>query len=204
MTSSLLQGKQFFCRDWVFSKIMHCLENRSTAKTCGTLIMGGPGCGKTALCCEMVWPTAPFGKQGVLSQRILAYYFCQAHDTETLSLANFVLSLVDQIFKCSLVRGYREMIEDAALKTGVLAPLSSITPPPENLFLIVDSVDESYQQMGVESAGASGSIAELLGRHHHLFPSWLLLVCTARKQSKAITRMFTGFRKISLDDLRKA
>lgn len=221
MTSSLLQGKQFFCRDWVFSKIMHCLENRSTAKTCGTLIMGGPGCGKTALCCEMVWPTAPYGKQGVLSQRILAYYFCQAHDTETLSLANFVLSLVDQIFKCSLVRGYREMIEDAAiqalldptacerdpdaaLKTGVLAPLSSITPPPENLFLIVDSVDESYQQMGVESAGASGSIAELLGRHHHLFPSWLLLVCTARKQSKAITRMFTGFRKISLDDLRKS
>lgn len=221
MTSSLLQGKRFFCRDWVFSKIVHCLENRSSAKTCGTLIMGGPGCGKTALCCEMVWPTFPYGKQGALSQRILAHYFCQAHDTETLMLSNFVLSLIDQIYKSSLVHGFRELIEDAAiqavldptacerdpdaaLRAGVLVPLSSIAPPPENLFVIVDSVDESYQQTRMESEEVSSSIADLLGRHHHLFPQWLLLVCTARKQSKAITRMFTGFRKIGLDDLRKS
>ncbi|XP_011499248.1 PREDICTED: ankyrin repeat domain-containing protein 50 [Ceratosolen solmsi marchali] len=50
----------------------------------------------------------------------------------------------------------------------------------------------------------SRTIAELLASHHHLFPQWLLLVCTARRQSKAILRMFTGFRKIALDDLRKS
>lgn len=50
----------------------------------------------------------------------------------------------------------------------------------------------------------SRTIAELLASHHHLFPQWLLLVCTARRQSKSISRMFTGFRKISLDDLRKS
>lgn len=50
----------------------------------------------------------------------------------------------------------------------------------------------------------SKTIAELLANHHNLFPQWLLLVCTARRQSKAISRMFTGFRKISLDDLRKS
>lgn len=31
-----------------------------------------------------------------------------------------------------------------------------------------------------------------------------MLVCTARKQSKSIAKMFTGFRKLSLDDLRKS
>ena len=46
--------------------------------------------------------------------------------------------------------------------------------------------------------------SELHARHHALFPPWLLLVCSARKQSKTITRQFTGFRKIGLDDLRKA
>lgn len=221
MTSSLLQGKQFFCREWTFSKVSHCLENRSSAKTCGTLIMGGPGCGKTAVCCEMVWPTCINGKQAGLGQKILAYYFCQAHDSETLSIANFILSLADQITKSPLVHGYRELVEDAAIrelfdpvvcdrdpdlafKSGILVPLASIAAPAQNLFVIVDSVDESYQHAGPESVGASSSIAELLGRHHHLFPQWLLLVCTARKQSKSITRMFTGFRKISLDDLRKS
>jgi hypothetical protein len=50
----------------------------------------------------------------------------------------------------------------------------------------------------------SRTIAELLASHHHLFPQWLLLVCTARRQSKTVLRMFTGFRKIALDDLRKS
>lgn len=37
-----------------------------------------------------------------------------------------------------------------------------------------------------------------------LLPPWLFLVVSARKQSKTVTRMFTGFRKLTLDDLRKA
>lgn len=47
-------------------------------------------------------------------------------------------------------------------------------------------------------------MAELLGSHHHLFPQWLMLVCTSRRQNKHISKMFTGFRKLTLDDLRKA
>ena len=99
MTTSLLQGKSFYCREWVFTKLSHCLESRSTAKTCGALMMGGPGSGKTAVCCEMVWPTGS-SRATSLSQRLLAYYFCQAHDVETLSLGNFVRGITEQV--CSL------------------------------------------------------------------------------------------------------
>lgn len=42
------------------------------------------------------------------------------------------------------------------------------------------------------SAGLSGTIAELLAGHYEFFPPWLLLLCSARKQSKAVTKMFTG------------
>ena len=48
----------------------------------------------------------------------------------------------------------------------------------------------------------SKSIPELLSRHAHLFPRWLLPVFTSR-QATAITTHFPGFRRISIDDLRK-
>lgn len=221
MAESLLKGKTFYCREWAFAKIYHCLENRPTSKTCGALIMGGPGCGKTALCCETVWPTSNHGKQKSLTRRVLAFHFCQAHDVDTLSLSNFILSLVEQITSSALLHGYQEKLQDPtvqelldpiecernpdeAFKKAVLLPLLSISAPQQNLFVVVDSIDESYLQPLEETACGSKTVAELLANHHQLFPQWLLLVCSARKQSKSVTRMFTGFRKISLDDLRKS
>ena len=183
--------------------------------------MGGPGCGKTALCCEVVWPTTPTGRQVMLNKRVLAYYFCQAHDIETLSLTNFIHCLVDHISKSPLIHGYEEQLKDPAVqavlepsecernpdeafKKGILLPLLSLTPPTQNLYILVDSIDESYLQSISDRNAGSCTIAELLANHHQLFPQWLLLICSARKQSKMVTRLFTGFRKISLDDLRKS
>ena len=191
------------------------------AKTCGSLIMGGPGCGKTSFCCEVVWPTSNHGRQVALSKRVLAHYFCQAHDIETLSITNFMHSLIEQLSKTSLISGYEEQLQDAsvraaldpmecekhpdeAFKKGVLLPLLALAPPAQNVFILVDSVDESYMQTLNERVHSSRTIAELLANHHQLFPQWLLLVCTARKQSKLVTKLFTGFRKIGLDDLRKS
>ncbi|XP_014678358.1 PREDICTED: ankyrin repeat domain-containing protein 50-like, partial [Priapulus caudatus] len=229
MADSLLKGKQFYCREWAFAKIYHCLENRPTSKTCGALIMGGPGCGKTALCCETVWPTSNHGRQRSLARRVLAHHFCQAHDVATLSLSAFILGLARQMALSELLRGYREQLDemaravdaadcerdpDDAFKRCVLLPLLSIGAPAQNLFVVVDSIDESYLAPGSSGSGGGGgggagspagsrTIAELLASHHQLFPRWLLLVCSARRQSRAVTRMFTGFRKVALDDLRK-
>ncbi|KAJ8298058.1 hypothetical protein KUTeg_024589 [Tegillarca granosa] len=221
MAQCLLKGKRFYCREWAFSKINHCLENRPSSKTCGALIMGGPGCGKTALCSELVWPTASQGKQRMLNKRLLAYHFCQAHDIQSLSLVNFVRGLVNQLLKSELLSGYREKLSqpeiekyldrseiernpDEAFTKVILEPLTSIEKPPQTLFVLVDSVDESYLQSLTDKSAVSRTIAELLANLHNLFPPWLLLVCSSRKQSKGVTRMFTGFRKISLDDLRKS
>ena len=93
---------------------------------------------------------------------------------------------------------------DEAFKKAVLLPLMSSKEPPQNLFVLVDSIDESYLQSISDRTSGSRTIAELLANHHGLFPKWLLLICSARKQSKTVTRLFTGFRKISLDDLRKS
>lgn len=221
MTQCLLKGKQFFCREWAFSKVNHCLENRPTAKTCGALIMGGPGSGKTAVCCELVWPTNADGKQVLLNRRLLAYHFCQAHDIQTLSMIAFIKNLVKQFLCSDLIAGYAELVKsaeaqkmlssregeiscDEVFKCVIINPLSKLEPPEKTVFILVDSIDESYLHSVNEREEGSKNIAEMLARHHTLIPSWLLLVCSSRKQNKMITRMFTGFRKISLDDLRKS
>ena len=228
MTSSLLQGKQFYCREWVFSKIAKCLDMKCSAegesRSChGVIVMGGPGSGKSALCCEIVWPTSTHGKQLELNKCILAYYFCQAHDVETLSISSFIQCLSEQLINSSLIEGYSNFVSDPEIKSaldpvrcevdpdeafrcGILQPLSSISPPSETLFILVDSLDACYLQILNEksSSSVSRTIAELLANHHHLLPEWVMLLCTARKQSKSVTRLFTGFRKIGLDDLRKS
>ncbi|KAI4454805.1 ankyrin repeat-containing [Holotrichia oblita] len=106
-----------------------------------------------------------------------------------------------------------ELNPDDCLKRALLFPLLEIDPPKTSLFILIDSIDEHsfiYSNSTLtrskprERSSQSRTIAELLANHHHLFPQWLLLVCTARKQSKSIAKMFTGFRKLSLDDLRKS
>ncbi|XP_014206836.1 ankyrin repeat domain-containing protein 50-like [Copidosoma floridanum] len=302
MAAPVIEKKRFFCREWAFAKLAHCLEQRPASKTCGALVVGGPGSGKTALCAELAWPSsgASARHQRSLNRRVLARHFCQARSEASLSPAQFVRSLVAQLLQttsdpvCRLpptadtsslptspttttvapsttsptsdqqkqangangpssreavAEAYAEKLRtdpeiqaalqpevldrnpDEALRKAVLFPLLEIEPPKDCLILVVDSIDEgpiigpgtsagqvpSASVLALNTSGStkrdseneeeeevSRTIAELLASHHHLFPQWLLLVCTARRQSKAISRMFTGFRKISLDDLRKS
>lgn len=264
MAAPVIEKKRFFCREWAFMKLSHCLEQRPASKTCGALIVGGPGSGKTALCAELAWPSTSSNSrhQRSLNRRLLARHFCQARSEASLSPAQFVRSLVAQILQASndginlsstptsptpsttstsarstskesVAESYAEKLRtdsdihaalqhdvldrdpDDAFKKALLFPLLEVEPPKNCLFLLVDSIDEGQilnsPQTGTKDSrkdnnndNISKTIAELLANHHHLFPQWLLLVCTARRQSKTISRMFTGFRKISLDDLRKS
>lgn len=292
MAAPVIEKKRFFCREWVFMKLAHCLEQRPASKTCGALIVGGPGSGKTALCAELAWPSNGVSSrhQRSLNRRLLARHFCQARSEASLSPAQFVRSLVAQLLQASshgihrsspmptsptmsmtaitstitttisatttttmvmtttpttttisaatpltsreaIAEAYAEKLRtdpeiqaalqpdildrdpDDALKKALLFPLLEVEPPKNCLFLLVDSIDEGQtlnplhtgtKDSRRENDNVSRTIAELLANHHHLFPQWLLLVCTARRQSKTISRMFTGFRKISLDDLRKS
>lgn len=102
---------------------------------------------------------------------------------------------------------------DDCFKKALLYPLLELTPPKQALLLLIDSIDENYINEGnlistlkgrSAANGRSRNIAELLANHVHLFPKWLFFVCTAKKQNKHITRIFSGFKRITLDDLRKS
>lgn len=86
----------------------------------------------------------------------------------------------------------------------VLLPLLNVKPPQQSLFLLVDSIDEGCQLGEGDQRSSPGSprtIAELLASHHEFLPPWLLLICSARRQNKAITKLFTGEYGVSLNEL---
>lgn len=358
MALSVEEKKKFYCREWAFQKLAHCLDQRPVSKTCGALLLGGPGCGKTTFCAELAWPSqGPAARQQrALNRRLLGYHFLSAQNERSLSLSEFIRGVVTQILNHStesqrersirrrlaadalrlkndsrseqdnlidsptkalddlslvgtssdyplsptskhkkdsdalsskskqsddahgtfpnsslrnsetenllspqnrerrvlqentsfgappiptlpvnprtiIADAYLEKLKsdpeiqnalrsknieanpDDCLKRALLFPLLEIDPPKTSLFLLIDSIDEYsfvYSNSTLtrpkpkERSTQSRTIAELLANHHHLFPQWLLLVCTARKQSRSIAKMFTGFRKLTLDDLRKS
>ncbi|XP_028971649.2 ankyrin repeat domain-containing protein 50 [Esox lucius] len=224
---SLLRGRRFYCREWALDKLRRCLEARSApGRPPGVLVTGGPGAGKTALCTEAVWPTSDAGLAAGLAPRCLAFHFCQREDGRSAVLWRFVLGLVDQLKASPLLpSGYRDTLASPSVaptldprhcqrdpvntfKRAVLLPLLDLQPPAHPLFLLVDSLDSEGLGAGEEPSCArapdgSSSISELLSSHQHLLPGWLLLVCSVRRQNQALCKMFSGFRKLCLDDLRK-
>ncbi|CAL8320797.1 unnamed protein product [Merluccius merluccius] len=228
--SSLLQGRRFYCREWALDKLRHCLEARSVpGRPPGLLVTGGPGAGKTALCTELVYPTSDAGIRVGLAARCLASHFCRREDQRSMVLWRFVLGLVEQLRTSPLLSPrYTEMLDtpsvssaleplqcqkdpDDTFKRAVLSPLLGLPPPTHTLMVVVDSLDSDLGygtgNGGGGAVGAppgkSGTIAELLASHQHLLPSWLLIVGSVRRHDKAVCKMFSAFRKLCLDDLRK-
>ncbi|KAI8433350.1 hypothetical protein MSG28_015395 [Choristoneura fumiferana] len=95
--------RRFFCREWAFQKIAHCLEQRPVSKTCGALILGDAGSGKTALCQELSEPgQGPQARQQrALNRRLLARHFLQGHSESSLRPGEFIRSLAMQILSHS-------------------------------------------------------------------------------------------------------
>ncbi|XP_051999064.1 ankyrin repeat domain-containing protein 50-like isoform X1 [Xyrauchen texanus] len=195
----------------------------------GVLVTGGPGTGKTALCTELVWPQSEACRAADLASRCLAWHYCQREDASSIEVWRFVLGLVEQLKESPLLGPnyvkvisspaiaavleplYCQRAPDDTFKRAVLEPLLSLKTPLHSVFIVVDSVDLGCcggdgDEEGLTSGAAttqSSSIVELLLKHIQLLPHWIFLVCSARRQSKTICKMFSGFRKLCLDDLRK-
>lgn len=109
---------------------------------------------------------------------------------------------------------YIEKNADECFKKYILFPLLEMQPPKTTLLLVVDSIDENpstesnlfstLKMPSHDTVNTSKTIADLLLNHIHLFPKWIFLVVTSKKQSKSITKSFCGFKRLTLDDLKKS
>lgn len=153
-----------------------------------------------------------------LAAKVVAYHFCQADNTYTCLVPEFVHSIAALLARAPQLTPYRELlvqephlqntlslrscVQDpiAAFRKGVLEPLASLRKerrlPDEDYIILVDSLNEAE----FHKPDYGDTIATFITKIIAKFPVWLKLVVTVRTGLVEITTLLP-FSGISLDIL---
>jgi len=209
------EDKTLVTREWLYTKILDASQKKYYGKLCGLVLAGGSGAGKTTFCRQMQEEKSSSRKHTLLRNKMIASYICPNKKLVSGSyIIQFLHSIYSQLTETPALLRFQEQKEsgwlreavddpDDVFKRIILFPLLECEVQHKVVILLVDGLDlDSIPPHAAASGEPSKSIPELLSRHAHLFPRWLLPVFTTR-QATAITAHFPGFRRISIDDLRK-
>ncbi|GAA6219607.1 protein TANC1-like [Lates japonicus] len=153
-----------------------------------------------------------------LAAKVVAYHFCQADNTYTCLVPEFVHSIAALLARAPQLGPYRELlvqephlqntlslrscVQDpiAAFRKGVLEPIASLRKerrlPEEDYIILVDSLNEAE----FHKPDYGDTIATFITKIISKFPLWLKLVVTVRTGLVEITTLLP-FSGISLDIL---
>uniref|UniRef100_A0A3Q1F5U5 Tetratricopeptide repeat, ankyrin repeat and coiled-coil containing 1a n=1 Tax=Acanthochromis polyacanthus TaxID=80966 RepID=A0A3Q1F5U5_9TELE len=153
-----------------------------------------------------------------LAAKVVAYHFCQADNTYTCLVPEFVHSIAALLARAPQLAAYRELliqephlqnilslrscVQDpiAAFRKGVLEPIASLHKerrlPDEEYIILVDSLNEAE----FHKPDYGDTIATFITKIISKFPLWLKLVVTVRTGLVEITTLLP-FSGISLDIL---
>uniref|UniRef100_UPI00398F2B13 protein TANC1 isoform X2 n=2 Tax=Pristiophorus japonicus TaxID=55135 RepID=UPI00398F2B13 len=152
-----------------------------------------------------------------LSAQVVAYHYCQADNTYTCLVPEFVHSVAALLCRAPQLAAFRDLllkeshlqsmlslrscVQDpmAAFKRGILEPLANLIKekkiPADNYIILVDGLNEAE----FHKPDYGDTIASFITKIIAKFPSWLKLVVTVRTNLQEITSRLP-FVKISLDD----
>ncbi|KAG7464095.1 hypothetical protein MATL_G00183680 [Megalops atlanticus] len=153
-----------------------------------------------------------------LAAKVVAYHYCQADNTYTCLVPEFVHSVAALLCRSRQLVAYRELllkephlqsmlslrscVQDpaAAFQRGVLEPLLNLRKEgkilQEDHIVLVDGLNEAE----FHKPDYGDTIASFLARIISRFPDWLKLIVTVRVTLLEITSVLP-FSKISLDDV---
>uniref|UniRef100_A0A8C7V0I2 Tetratricopeptide repeat, ankyrin repeat and coiled-coil containing 1b n=1 Tax=Oncorhynchus mykiss TaxID=8022 RepID=A0A8C7V0I2_ONCMY len=153
-----------------------------------------------------------------LATKVVAYHYCQADNTYTCLVPEFVHSIAALLCRAHQLTAYRELllkdsylqsmlslrscVQDpmAAFRRGVLEPLANLRKerkiPEEDHIILIDGLNEAE----FHKPDYGDTIASFITKIISKFPSWLKLVVTVRVNLLVITKILLPFSKISLDD----
>lgn len=217
--------RTFYGRQWLFEKIQDIVEkdkNLDEPKYRGVVILGQAGSGKTTVCQQLLRPNKSQSTQNDLFEKIIAYHFCDTNDKQSLDVYKFVQNIALQLYKNEKLAEKRRQYymtlianimkdehknEDIVniFKKVIVCPLQDYSTNNERLIILVDSIDESM----IDNEGSNTDAIDIcnlfvIALQQCALPSWLKFVITTRRQSREIIKMFSGMRKVTLDDLKKS
>lgn len=184
----------FVGREWVFAKIEKTVDIRTqiSANTSVTAIFGCAGSGKTVLLKKLI-------EIKKFKDFLLAFIECH----QSFDINSFIESIELQIKdKLQIENNLNNDSDDNEILTtddlfrkSVLFPLleaKNVEKEVQRYLIVIDSID------------TNADICQLIANQMHLLPKWLHLIVSARpKRRKGFTKMFSGSRKIVIDDMRK-
>ncbi|XP_078259970.1 protein TANC1 isoform X3 [Rhinoraja longicauda] len=152
-----------------------------------------------------------------LAAQVVAYHYCQADNTYTCLVPEFVHSIAALLCRAPQLTAFRDLllkesylqsilslrscVQDpiAAFQRGILEPLANLITEnkisAENYIILVDGLNEAE----FHKPDYGDTIASFIIKIIPKFPSWLKLVVTVRTNLQDIARLLPFF-KISLDD----
>uniref|UniRef100_A0A3B5KPB2 Tetratricopeptide repeat, ankyrin repeat and coiled-coil containing 1b n=1 Tax=Xiphophorus couchianus TaxID=32473 RepID=A0A3B5KPB2_9TELE len=152
-----------------------------------------------------------------LASKVVAYHYCQADNTYTCLVPEFVHSIAALLCRAHQLTAYRELllkephlqsmlslrscVQDpmAAFRRGVLEPLANLRNEKriseEDHIILIDGLNEAE----FHKPDYGDTIASFITKIIPKFPSWLKLLVTVRVNLMEITSLLS-FSKISLDD----
>ncbi|XP_072468212.1 protein TANC1 isoform X3 [Notamacropus eugenii] len=179
---------------------------------------GAPSAAKTLSC-----PGTPEHQRPVdsalryLASKVVAYHYCQADNTYTCLVPEFVHSIAALLCRAHPLIAYRDLlikepqlqsmlslrscVQDpvAAFTRGVLEPLASLRNeqkiPEEEYIILIDGLNEAEFHKPDYGDTLSSFITKIISK----FPAWLKLIVTVRANFQEIISALPFFR-ISLDD----
>uniref|UniRef100_W5KRI6 Tetratricopeptide repeat, ankyrin repeat and coiled-coil containing 1b n=1 Tax=Astyanax mexicanus TaxID=7994 RepID=W5KRI6_ASTMX len=152
-----------------------------------------------------------------LASKVVAYHYCQADNTYTCLVPEFVHSIAALLCRSHQLTAFRELllkephlqsmlslrscVQDpmAAFRRGVLEPLINLRKerkiPEEDYIILIDGLNEAE----FHKPDYGDTIASFITKIISKFPTWLKLIITVRVSLQEITSLLP-FTTISLDD----
>ncbi|XP_058520499.1 protein TANC1 isoform X3 [Ochotona princeps] len=152
-----------------------------------------------------------------LASKVVAYHYCQADNTYTCLVPEFVHSVAALLCRSHQLAAYRDLlikepqlqsmlslrscVQDpvAAFKRGVLEPLIGLRNeqkiPEEEYIILIDGLNEAEFHKPDYGDTLSSFISKIISK----FPPWLKLIVTVRANFQEIVSALP-FIKLSLDD----
>ncbi|XP_075385811.1 protein TANC1 isoform X2 [Tenrec ecaudatus] len=152
-----------------------------------------------------------------LASKVVAYHYCQADNTYTCLVPEFVHSVAALLCRSHQLVAYRDLlikepplqsmlslrscVQDpvAAFKRGVLEPLTTLRHeqkiPEEEYIILIDGLNEAEFHKPDYGDTLSSFISKIISK----FPAWLKLIVTVRANFQELVSTLP-FIKLSLDD----
>lgn len=221
----------FVGRQWLYKEIEQAFDDDSGGRQ-GVVIAGGIGHGKTSALLQLVNRSC-FGRRGgaeneaargqasvrTLASQLVAYHFCQADNSVTCTVPEFVHNLAAQLFQAPQLGAYRTLLhatpslqkllslEDCvtnplrSLVKGILDPLINLKrlnkiPTDGCCIVVIDGISEAE----FHRSDYGDTIASFLAKCLSRFPPWLKIIATVRTSFQDVTKLFP-FHRISLDKM---